>query len=309
MSIESKKVIVYTKDDNKKNIIQEILKKREILEVFTPSTKEECISQIQDGKYLLVLDWSPDTLSDVLYIIGYNYKKFYTQVSKVSIFLFSEEAIQGVITEYSITHSYVGEFSEEAIDNVFGSIFDKNVIDQELNTTLSQILFGQESTDESILEALEELYKKYTFNPVVCDILATYYLKLNYYSKIPDILEPLIIHEDQSIHELHVVGLSLLHSDKKEEGISFLQKAHYYNPYNEERLVVLGENYLSTQNFDQAKNVYDQLKIVSPDSEALKLGLSKIQFLEGDINEASSSLEKFLSNEEIVSYVNDVAIF
>lgn len=308
MSIESKKVVIYTKDETKHQAFDNVLKKLELIDNFYPKTVEECIDIFKQDKNILILDLAvgmPDCVKLMMFLTD----NFYIATKKSIVLVYGAESPGGFLVEYDITHSCFGEFSEESIENSLKEIVESSVIDQEISLELADILFSSTGSDQDKIIRMEEMYKKYTFNPNVCFSLATLYMRVGGYSKVPSLLQSLIVHEYQSIRELSLIGLALYKEGKHQDALENLKKAHEYNPYNITRLEALAGIYLDSQAYDQAAPIYKILKELDPQNQVLISGEGRIRLVTEDVNEVCSVLEKKLSPENMVSMINEVAIY
>ncbi len=308
MSIESKKVVLYTKDEGQKQLLTDLFQKLELIDNFFPDSLEKCIEDLKDDKNILILDWNVG-LADCVKLLAYISDNFYLTTDKTTVFLYGTEAVTGVLTEYGITHSCFGEFSIDNMEKVLREIVESSVIDQEVSLELADILLSGDTQDQDKIEKMEEMYKKYTFNPNVCISLAILYMRVGDYSKVNPLLSSLIVHEDQSIRELNMIGLSFFKDGKSQEALDYLQRANEYNPYNLSRLEALTNLYLATQQYDAAVPIFELLKKIDPQNPSLLSGEGRVSLLTEDVNEVCAKLEQSLSSEQMVSMINEVAIY
>ena len=169
MGIESKKIILYTKDDQKTQAFKDLFAKLELIDNIYPKNEQEFIDSLSFEKILVILDWDSVGIRESISILSYLNDNYYVVTGSVHIFMISQQSIPGVLVEYGVAHSYSQEFDIDNIEKVLKDIFENTVIDEAISQKLSEVFItGKDQSDQEKLVKMEELYKQYSFNSDVC---------------------------------------------------------------------------------------------------------------------------------------------
>jgi protein O-GlcNAc transferase len=90
--------------------------------------------------------------------------------------------------------------------------------------------------------------------------------------------------------------------------IASLKGAQLISPYNVERLIELGNIFLTIDKPEEAEAAFDEVLDFAPASKEAKVGKSTSKMLMGEVNEALSLLNEFASPRELSSVFNTAAI-
>lgn len=310
MGIESKKIILYTKDDQKTQAFKDLFAKLELIDNIYPKNEQEFIDSLSFEKILVILDWDSVGTRESISILSYLNDNYYVVTGSVHIFMISQQSIPGVLVEYGVAHSYSQEFDIDNIEKVLKDIFENTVIDEAISQKLSEVFItGKDQSDQEKLVKMEELYKQYSFNSDVCLSLSNLYMKEKKYDLVPKILNPLVVHEDQSLRELNLIGFAYYEQKQYQDALIKLQRVDELNHYNVQRLKALSFMYMNDKKFDLLVDIFKYLKELDPDDPELFKGEAKLRFISEPVEDVCKSLEAHFSKEQIVSMINEVAVY
>ena len=97
-------------------------------------------------------------------------------------------------------------------------------------------------------------------------------------------------------------------TNRPHDAIDLLKKMSTQSPYNIQTLLSLGVNYVSVEDYDNAKIAFNRVKELDPSNPSANDELGKIAFQQGDYEKARELLAGTQNSEEIIRHFNNLAI-
>jgi tetratricopeptide (TPR) repeat protein len=110
------------------------------------------------------------------------------------------------------------------------------------------------------------------------------------------------------IRGMHLYGRCMLKFSRYDDACTVLKAANFFNPFNVDRLIDLGNALLNSDKVALAEESFNSALAIEADSLEAIRGKSKCRLMEGDVNEALSLLRQLSSPRELASVFNDSAI-
>jgi tetratricopeptide (TPR) repeat protein len=93
-----------------------------------------------------------------------------------------------------------------------------------------------------------------------------------------------------------------------EAAIALLERAKIINPLNVDRLIDLGNAFLSNGQVDEAMEEFKEAKALDPENKEASVGESKCLLMNGEVNEALMLLKTISGPREMASIFNTAAV-
>lgn len=122
------------------------------------------------------------------------------------------------------------------------------------------------------------------------------------------IAERLLKKQPQNVRAMNLMARVLMKTGRHSEATKFLENANGLSPFNTDRLLMLGEAFLSQGEPEKASAYYGQAVAVDPENLAARKGLGAMRLQEGDINAALDLLRNSASEEEAAGLFNNAAV-
>ena len=272
--------------------------------------EESAMNEIRkNDRSLLILDWEFGDKA-VIDLLEKSTKLLKTQSRPIlMIAKASNQKIIGICCEYSVSRLHTGDISIKKITDLLKELLEDEILSGPLRSVISNVNRFRNLGDwhqASIL--LEKLYKKLPNNPKVAAEYANNLIQEGNWQAALEYLRPFENLEPPYLRALQLLGRCRMKLGQFKEASESLKKASLINPFNVDRLLLLGQALLFTNEIEEAKSVFQDARRISSDKRKAIKGESSCLLLDGEINQALDLLKEIDSGRETASVFNSSAV-
>ena len=138
--------------------------------------------------------------------------------------------------------------------------------------------------------------------------LAEIYIADDKWEKAKVLLEPVETDKQWTVRALHLLGRVRMKLGDFKGAVAVFEKAKLINPYNVDRLLALGQAFVSQNKFAEAQENFDEALDLEPENEAVVAASTTCKLIDGDINDALATMRQIKSPRSIASIFNTSAV-
>lgn len=221
--------------------------------------------------------------------------------------------IVAIALEYRVARIAMGQVTASSLPGHLQQVL-KSIIAE---SVLSPVLAGPPAaegeapvprTPAQVIEALEAAHERYPNNFRITVELAERLIEQEEWVKAEMLLHPLWTLDPPYLRALSAYSRCLMKKNAFSDAEFVLKKGKLINPHEPDRLVELGDVLLHLGNPAEARQNYDEARVLDADHKGASMGQAKCKLLEEDINEALAILQQASSPRELASVFNTAAI-
>ncbi len=302
--------VVFTQRSDIASVIRAELKDLHVDPIFTPEGLERCIEDlISNSQAILALDWQVgvDSAFQVLEAV-----RRPLRATIRPVFLFSQndhEGLDALAAEYGVVQIHIGSVTRNIIREKLAAIVRAEGFPNAVKDGLRLVAEARERGDWLKAQSiLSDLRNQFPGNARIDVDFAQNCFELSDLKAATNAIMPHCKTDPADPRALNILGRIQLRQGLFEKATVTLQRAKLISPLNIERLINLGEAYLSINMIERAeKNFRAAVDLGSKDPKAIG-GLGKSLLLGDRVNEGLVFLRQLSSNREMASVFNSSAV-
>lgn len=157
-------------------------------------------------------------------------------------------------------------------------------------------------------KTVSDLYVKFPQNQRIQFEYANLCLRQRNTAEAEEIAKKILAATPGNIRANNIMSRVYMLTGRHKEATVLLSQCDLLSPSNVDRLLLLGDCYLSQGLTSQAKEKYGKVLSIDPNSKDAKKALGTIELSTGDINDALDLLNDVSSEEELASIFNNAAV-
>lgn len=221
--------------------------------------------------------------------------------------------VVAIALEYRVARIAMGQITASSLPGHLQQVLKSIIAESALAPVLAgpAVAEGEPPvprTPAQVIQDLEAAHERYPNNFRITVELAERLIEQEEWVKAEMLLHPLWTLDPPYLRALSAYSRCLMKKKAFADAEFVLKKGKLINPHEPDRLVELGDVLLQLGKVAEARENYDEARVLDADHRAASMGQAKCQLLEEDINEALAILQQSSSPRELASVFNTAAI-